>query len=89
MWYASLNLAGGLDLSDLQSAKGGMRQSCLRKDEAGEPNDCSGGGEQRPRLPRLRIVSCHLGVVTSPLLKNLGFGSGFDTAEKRGAAAAP
>ena len=79
------NLAGGLDLSDLQSAKGRYDAKAVyaKTKQANRMIAAEAASSGRGFAEAgVSVVSCHPGVVTSPLLKNLGFGSGFDTAEK-------
>ena len=77
------NLAGGLDLDDLQSAKRpyNARATYSMTKQANRMIAAEAAAAGRGfREAGVSVTSCHPGVVTSTLLQNLGFGSGFDTA---------
>jgi len=78
-------LAGGLDLNDLQSAKkrydARAQYSTTKQANRMMATEAAAKGRGFTEAGVI-VTSCHPGVVTSPLLKNLGFGSGFNSAEQ-------
>lgn len=78
------DFAGGLDLGDLQTSKKpyDVRAVYRTTKQANRMIAAEAAAEGRGFSESgVSVVSCHPGVVTSSLLRNLGFGSGFDTAE--------
>jgi len=83
-------LAGGLDLSDLQLAtrKYDAWNAYSRTKQANRMVAAEAAAEGRGFTAKgVSVVSCHPGVVTSTLLRSLGMARGHDTAE--GGAALP
>lgn len=78
------DFAGGLDLGDLQTSKKpyDVRAVYRTTKQANRMIAAEAAAEGRGFSEAgVSVVSCHPGVVTSSLLRNLGFGTGFDSAE--------
>lgn len=77
------NLAGGLDLGDLQAQKSPYiaRSVYATTKQANRMLAAEAAAAGRGFAESgVSVVSCHPGVVTSPLLSNLGYGNGFNSA---------
>ena len=81
--HVASNLAGGLDLADLQSRRGDYdaRAVYSRTKQAARMLAAEAAMDGRGfKEAGVLVTACHPGVVTSTLLENLGYHSGIDAA---------
>uniref|UniRef100_A0A7S1CNG9 Retinol dehydrogenase 14 n=1 Tax=Bicosoecida sp. CB-2014 TaxID=1486930 RepID=A0A7S1CNG9_9STRA len=76
------NYAGGLDLNDVQFTRRSYDENAAYQASKQADRMLTVAAAEVFKGSGVTVNACHPGVVTSPLLKNLGMRSGFETADK-------